>query len=189
MRKKCRKTWNELLPKIFFFLISLSHNTANCIVTDKTGRQRAGARHDTAQQATTQPLLGHDTARRPAIRPCACVTRRVRHTARSARVWEQGRDTKICIVAEGTTLGCDTTALRCDTAQHRAMIRRREARGTACNESEAGARLQHCRPQATIRLGTCPQHGCDTAGLGTVCAAYAFKLGQGVHTVHPTQFD
>ena len=41
MKKKCRKTWNGLLPNIFF---SLSHNTADCIVTGKAGRQRATTR-------------------------------------------------------------------------------------------------------------------------------------------------
>ena len=42
-KKNCRKTWNGLLPNFFF---SLSHNTTNCIVTGKAGRQRVGARHD-----------------------------------------------------------------------------------------------------------------------------------------------
>ena len=60
------------------FFFSLSHNTTNCIVTGKAGRQHAGARHDTAQQATIRPLLSHDTARRPAIRS--------RHDAQCARL-------------------------------------------------------------------------------------------------------
>ena len=33
----------------------------------KDGRQRAGVCHDTAQQDTIRPLLGHETARRPAM--------------------------------------------------------------------------------------------------------------------------
>ena len=60
----------------FFFFFSLSHNTTNCIVIGKAGRQRAGARHNTAQQATIRPLLSHDTARWPAIRPGTRETRR-----------------------------------------------------------------------------------------------------------------
>ena len=58
-------------------------------------------RHDTVQQATTRPLLGHDTTRQFTIR-------------RSARGWEQGHDTKICIIAEEGDFGSqyDGTTLR-----------------------------------------------------------------------------
>ena len=100
-----------------YFFFSLSHNTTNCIVTGKAGRQRAGARHDTAQQSTIRPsALRYSWA--------------ARDMTRSARGWEQGRDIKICIVVEGATLSRDMTALRCDTAQQRATIRCREARHT-----------------------------------------------------------
>ena len=71
----------------------------------KAGRQRVGACHNTAQQATIRPLLGHDTVRH------ACDTKR------SARGWDQGRDTKICIVVEGGDLVSRYSAARgCDTA-------------------------------------------------------------------------
>ena len=48
-------------------------------------------------------------------------------TTRSARDRELSHDTN-CIVVEGATLGRDTMALRCDTAQQRTTIQRREAR-------------------------------------------------------------
>ena len=44
------------------------------------------------------------------------------------------------------------------------------------------------RPQGTIRPGTSPRHGSDTADLGTMRAACARRLGLGMHLVHPTQF-
>ena len=50
-----------------------------CIVIGMAGRQRAGARHDTAQQATARPRYGQ----------AAC------DTTRSACGWELGRDTTI----------------------------------------------------------------------------------------------
>ena len=84
---------------IFFF--SLSHNTTNCIVTGKAGRQRAGVRRG----APRHGAAGHDTARRSVIRPGPRAG------------WKQGRYTKICIVADGAPLGHDTRTLRCDIAQ------------------------------------------------------------------------
>ena len=46
------------------------------------------------------------------------MARHARDTARSARGWEQGRDTKICIVAEGGDFGSryEGTALRYSAA-------------------------------------------------------------------------
>ena len=107
--KKMQENMEWATAQIFFFL---SHNTTNYIVTSQVGRQRAGTNHDTTQQATKRPLLGHDMARRPAIRSGGRCDK-----AHSASGWEQGRDTKICIMAEGATLGRDTTTLRYDTAQ------------------------------------------------------------------------
>ena len=78
---------------IYFF--SLSHNTENCIVTGKAGRQRLRARRG----APRHGAAGHDTAtarprygNRPAIRPGSLRYDRVcaHDTASSARGWEPG---------------------------------------------------------------------------------------------------
>ena len=118
------------------------------------------------------------------------MTGRTRDMACSACGWEQGRDTKICIVAEGATLGCDTTALRCDTAQQRSMIRRREAHdtrgGAATRRAWSSLRhgrpgLRHCHDKDDHK----PRHGRTQATIRLGCTR---RLGQGVRTVHPNQF-
>ena len=60
-------------------------------------------------------------------------------------------------------ISCDTAGQACDTASQ------------ACD-------------MASHRLRQGPRHDRDTTFLGTVRAACAHKLVQGVHLVHPTQF-
>ena len=128
------------------FFFKSSHNTTNCIVRGKIGRQRAGARHDTAQQATIQPLLGQDMARWPAIQPGTGATRRtVRAVGSRVAIqrfvsWLRGRLWVVirwyCAAIQRNSspqYGAGRLATRrksCDTATH-AGVRRHGVRGQA----------------------------------------------------------
>ena len=180
----------------FIFFFSLSHNTTNCIVIGKAGRQRVGARHNTAQQATIRPLLSHDTARWPAIRPGTRATRRAvravgsRVTIQRFVSWLRGR--------LWVTIRLQYVAIQHSSAPRYGAGRlatRRRSCDAASSDTCGGAAtqrtrpsLRHGRPQAMIRSGTGPRHSRNMAGLGVMRATCARKLGQGVRTVHPTQF-
>ena len=149
------------------FFFSSSHNTTNCIVRGKTGRQRTGAHHDTAQQATIQPLLGQDMARRPAIQLGTGATRRTVRAIGSrvaiqrfvswlrGRLWVAIRWHCAAIQRNSSpqygagrlatrqhTLGCDDTVCAARPATRPAM---------------PSTRPRHDLPQATIWPGTGPR--------------------------------
>ena len=90
-KKKKKKKKQKLEWATTHFQFVLGHDTAYCIVTQqgweasRRGAPRHSATgHDTAQQATTRPLLGHNTARQPMIQSGACATR---HAVRLAGSW------------------------------------------------------------------------------------------------------
>ena len=143
-----------------------------------------------AQRATIRPLLGHDTARRPAIRLGAHTTRGARDTARSALGWEQGCDIKVCIVAEA---GRPWVAIRRHCAAIQRSSRPRHNRGSALGARACARQYGRAKP------ATRPGQACDTARPGlrhgqarpatrrSVHARCA-QAGQCVHTVHLTLF-
>ena len=97
------------------------------------------------QQATTRPLLSHDTARESVIR----------HVVRAAgsRVMIQ----RFVSWLRGATLGHDTMALRYDTTQQRATTRRRSC-DMARSDTPGGAATRRAARPATqlARLATRP---------------------------------
>ena len=145
--------------------------------------------------------MGCDTARGLAAglhRETGATRRRESHDTTL-----EARDTAPCETIRRSA-PCDTTQGCCDTrcsARHALQRATRRARMTLVlgvsryklRHSRLGLRhdrpcLRHDRPQATIRLGTGPQHSCDKAVLSAVRAACACRLGQGVCTVHQSQF-
>ena len=116
---------------------------------------------------------GHDTARRPAIRQGTRATRRTVHLAGN-RVAIQ----RFVSWLRGVTLGHDTTALRCDTAQQQATTRRRSC-DTVRSDTHGGMATRRVARPVT-RLATSLRYGAlhattrpRMASLGAVRAAWA----------------
>ena len=139
-------------------------------------RQRAGAHHDMAQQASTRPVLSHDTAR-------------PRHDAQCAWL-EAGSRYKICIMAERGQRWCRDTAQQGTT---RPTTRQQARYDMVLGAREAGARPATrrarlvIRPRGGLRHSASARH--DTArdnrpessapGLCAVLATCAHRLRSG----------
>ena len=125
------------------------------------------------------------------------------------------RDTKLCIVtgARAWPLGVVSRYSLCIGTGGRSGYRGvsrykrlyRDRRRFGCwvvsrdrpRHSRAGAATWSGKRATLLRHGRCwacdtapctPRRSHDTTGLGTMRAACARRLGQGVHLVHPTQF-
>ena len=108
---------------------------------------------------------------------------RTRHVAQCARLGAGSRYNNCIVVERGATLCRDTVqpglryGAQCPTTRRMRMTLELGVSRYKLRHGRPG--LRHDRPRATIRPGTGPQHGRDTAGLGAVRVACACRLGSG----------